>query len=337
MRQALLVVAPLVLCAALSLVAGTTSAKPPAATPSCGQRGRVVFDKDTVLVDASGRTLARFSGGESAVTFVAPPDDGSDLLRIETGTGRGSFRIPGFVKAKELRLYAAQPLPVVSGHVWLAAGTRVQVSGSSAGKVLVEKELSPPFEQRVAAIVDCSALGFTPGADAAPAQPGAARVFLLKEARLDLFGAVPPTSAPSFTLVRSPAVASARFFSREQRGGFVHVTYEGELSIDAWARASDLQPLPRGETAEVPRSSYLLSAAPRLQLAELPRVVKATRELALRLAPRDAEQAIGVIEPDAEAYVMDVIGIWAKVLPKSLHVLPDGEQAFWAKSKELGL
>jgi hypothetical protein len=336
MRQALPIVVSAVLGGALFLgVSGTISAKPPAAAPSCGQRGRVVFDKDSVLVDANGRRLARFSGGESAVTFVAPPVDGSELARVETGTGRGSFRIAGFIKASELRLYAAQQLPVANGHVWLANGTRVVAAGTSAGKVRVEKQLAPPFEQRVSAIVDCSALSFTAGNAVARTPPDTARVFLLKDARLDLYGSVPPTSSPILTLVRDPSVTSARFFGREQRGGFVHVQYQGEIVVDAWAKASELHPLPRGETSDVPSGSYLLSSAPQLQLAQLPRVVKTTRELPLRLAAREAEAPIGVVETDTDVYVMDVIASWAKVLPKSLHVLPDGEQAFWVKSSDL--
>src|SRR6266508_1524789 len=96
---------------ALALVGATllvgvptlSQAKPPDPAPLCGQRGRVIFDKDSTLADATGRKIARFSGGESAVTLLAPPADGSDLSRIETGTGRGSFRLSGFIKAAELR------------------------------------------------------------------------------------------------------------------------------------------------------------------------------------------------------------------------------------------
>src|SRR6187401_3433495 len=126
MRYGLPILAALLVGAALSVAVPTlTQAKLPEPAPSCGQRGRVVFDKDTTLADATGRKLARFSGGESAVTLLAPPVNGSDLARIETGTGRGSFRVAGFVKASELRLFASQSLPIVSGHVWLGVGTRV--------------------------------------------------------------------------------------------------------------------------------------------------------------------------------------------------------------------
>jgi hypothetical protein len=322
--------------ALLLAMASTSSAKPPAAAPQCGQRGRVVFDQHTTLMASDGRRIARFSGGESAVTFVAPPVDGSELAQIETGTGRGSFRIPGFVKASELRLYAARPLPVVSGHVWVGSGARVVAAGTVQGLVRVERELQSPFAERVSATVDCSALTFTPPPLRVPAHPGGARVFLLKEPRLELFDAMPPTSPAVFTLVRSPSVGSARLFSREQRGGYVHVLYDGDIVLDAWARASDLQPLPRGETSDVPSGSYLVTDPPRLKLEELPRVVKTTRELPLRLAARDSELPIGVIEPETEVYVMDVIASWTKVLPKSLHVLPEGDGAFWVKSSDLG-
>lgn len=317
-------------------VAGSSRAKPPEPAPTCGQRGHVIFDKDSTLSDADGRKLARFSGGESAVTLLSPPAEGSDLARIETGSGRGSFRIHGYIKASELRIFTSQRLPVVSGHVWLAPGTRVVAAASSGGKVRIEKQLNPPFDQRLSAMADCSALTFAQGAAPVHATPGNARVFSLKEPQLELFDSVPPTGSPILTLERAATVPQVRFFSTEQRGGFVHVKYDGELIIDAWAKASALTPLPRGEPADIPAGSYTLSSAPQLQLAQLPRVLRTTRELPLRLSAKDSDPAIGVIEPETEVYLMDTVGKWAKVLPKSLHVLPVGEQSFWVKAAELG-
>ena len=107
-------------------------------------RAASIFDKDTTLSDAAGRKLARFSGGESAVTLLAPPVEGSDLCAHRDRHGRGSFRIGGFVKACELRIYTSSALPVVSGHVWLAPGTRVVVASSRADKVRVDKQLMRP-------------------------------------------------------------------------------------------------------------------------------------------------------------------------------------------------
>lgn len=312
-------------------------ALPPAPAPSCGQKGRVRFDKDTLLFDAGGHRIARFSGGDSAVALLSPPVDGSDLARIETGTGRGSFRLHGFVKAAELRIFTSIAVPVVSGHVWLGVGTRVVAAGSSGGRVRIEKQLTTPFNQRFTAYADCGALTFSPPTAPGFAPHGSARVFLMKESTLELFDEMPPTGSPILTLQRSTTVESVRFFSNEQRGGFVHVQYQGDVNIDAWAKASDLTPLPRGETSDIPPGSYSMSSAPELQLSPLPRIVKTTRELPLRLAAKDAEAPAGVVEADTEVYVMDTIAGWAKVLPKSLHVLPAGDLAFWVKSADLGL
>jgi hypothetical protein len=325
------------LCAYVLLGDKRAQAKPPEPAPSCGQRGKAVFDKDSYLSDASGRHIARFSGGESAVTFVTPPLDGSDQARIETGTGRGSFRIAGYIKASELRSYTAVSLPVVSGHVWLAAGTRVTAAGVSGGKVRFEKQMTTPFNQRFTALGDCGALTFAPPTPPGFAVPGDARVFLMKVPLLDLYDEMPPTGSPVTTLQRSPSVDNVRFFSTEQRGGFVHVRYQGEINIDAWAKASELTPLARGETADVPPGSYSMSSPPQLQLSPLPRVVTTKKEIPLRISAKDADAPIGLIEPDTDVYVMDTIAGWAKVLPKSLHVLPAGDLSFWVKSADLGL
>lgn len=299
--------------------------------------GRVRFDKDTALVDASSRRLARFSGGESAVTLLAPPVDGSDVLRIETGTGRGSFRLHGFVKATDLRIFAGVAVPVVSGHVWLGVGTRVVLAAASGGKVRIEKQVTTPFNQKFTAYADCSALTFSPPTAPPFNVSGTARVFLMKEATLELFDEVPPTGSPIFTLQRAPLVDSVRFFSDEQRGGFVHVRYQGDVNIDAWAKAGDLTPLPRGETSDVPPGSYSMSSPPELQLSPLPRVVRVTKDVPIRIAAKDADSPVGVIEPDTDVYVMDTMAGWSKVLPKSLHVLPAGDLSFWVKSADLGL
>lgn len=315
----------------------SSHAKPPEPTPSCGQKGRVPFSKDSALTDRSGRRIARFSGGESAVTLVSPPASGSDLARIETGTGRGSFRVQGFVKAEELRLFTTYNVPIVSSHVWFSAGARVVAAGSTGGKVRIERQLSTPFHQRFTALADCSWLSFSPAPQPGSSMPGHARVYLMKVELLDLYANVPPTGAPLTTLHRAPQVDNVRFFSTEQRGGFVRVQYQGEINVDAWAKASDLVALPRGETSDLPPGSYTMTTPPQLQLQAPPRVVTTTRELALRVAARDAEPPVGVVEPDTEVYVMDTVAGWANVLPKSLHILPADNLSFWVKASDLGL
>jgi hypothetical protein len=300
-----------------------------------------VFDKDTVLSDAAGRTVARFSGGESAVTLLSPPVAGSDQALIETGTGRGSFRLRGLVKAGELRTFSNVSIPIVPSHVWIRPGVRVVAAGMSSGlsadKVKVEKQISSPFKQLFHALADCNILTFTPPSESGFSVPANARVFLMKVSRLDLYDQPGPQGRIVFSLQRSALTDSVRFFSTEQRGGFVHIEYGGEVGIDAWAKAAELQALPRGETSDVAPSSITMSSPPQLQLEKAPRIVQTKREVPLRVAAREAEAPIGVIEPDTDVYVMDTVAGWANVLPKSLHVLPAGNLSFWTKAADLGL
>ena len=55
----------------------------------------------------------------------------------------------------------------------------------------------------------------------------------------------------------------------------LHLTYYGEVRIDAWAKAHDLVPLPRGDFAETWSGGYTLSTPPQLQLQKEPPFLRA--------------------------------------------------------------
>ena len=195
----------LVLSALLASVPALTQGKPPQPAPSCGQRGRVLFDKDTTLIDANGRKLARFSGGESAVTLLAATD-----RRQRLGSDRDGYR-PRFVSIERFRegeraphLHQRRSAGCERSRVarrWHARhGRRLE----RLGKVRVDKQVSTPFNQRFSATTECSTLTFTPPTPPAFSMPGSARVFLMKVALLDLYDDMPPTGAPVTTLQRSP-------------------------------------------------------------------------------------------------------------------------------------
>jgi len=335
-----------------ALVGGSALSTPAHAKPSgvvgvaCALQGRTFFDKDTTLSDDSGRKLARFSGSESPVLLLEAPKDESSLARIQTGTGQGSFRIAGLIKPSELRVLTRSSLPVVAGHVWIGAGQRVALAGVAGGKLKVDKQVTSPFNQRFSALAECGALAFSslerPGQPLLTTAPGSsapsnARVYLMRVPLLNLYASGSSGGSPVTTLQRSPLADSVRFFGTQQRGGFVHIQYHGEVLIDGWARSADLVALPKGEVSDIAPTAYTLSSAPELQLPNTPRVVKVSREVPLRLAAKDNEPAIGIIEPSTEVYVMDVMAGWAAVLPKSLHILPAAELQFWAKAADLGL
>jgi hypothetical protein len=324
------------------LAAAALNAAPPSArsaeaasSASCLLSGRSFFDKDTQLNDAAGREIARFSGADSAVKLLSAPSDASGLSRIETGTGRGSFRLSGFVPASQLRVYTLQRIPVVPGHVFIDSGTRVTLAGASGTQLKVIKQVQTPFNQRFSATAECGALTLAPGVPPGFSPPGDARVYLMKQSMMDLYSGGPPDATIVTTLQKSPLADNVRFFSTEQRAGFVRVQYRAEIVIDGWAKASDLKALPRGETADVASAVATFNSPPQLKLEKAPRVVKTTAEVPLRLAAKPTEKPVGVIEPDTEVLVLEVIADWATVLPKSLHVLPPPEAQFWVKMSDL--
>jgi len=95
-------------------------------------------------------------------------------------------------------------------------------------------------------------------------------------------------------------------------------------------------------TRGLARCAGMLDSAPELQLLKPPRVVKATREVPLKLAAKDDER--GCRHPAQGRYRATDGGLrdgcdggWAAVLPKSLHILPAAELQFWVKAAELGI
>ena len=68
-----------------------------------------------------------------------------------------------------------------------------------------------------------------------------------------------------------------------------------------------------------------------------PRVVKPVREIPLRANAKESEATIGVVEPGAETFVLDVVAGWASVMPKALNVVPGPEGQFWVKASDLGI
>ena len=66
-------------------------------------------------------------------------------------------------------------------------------------------------------------------------------------------------------------------------------------------------------------------------------MVKPARDVPLRAAAKESEATIGVVEPGAETFVLDVVAGWASVMPKAMNVLPGPDGQFWVKASDLGI
>jgi hypothetical protein len=301
----------------------------------CGITGRSTPSLNTAIADADGRTIARFSGAETTVTVSGFSLKTAAKARVETGNGRGGFRVKGFVETSALPLFTKQEVTVTKNHLRIGKDREVRVVGTNGLELRIERVSSPPAKVTLAAFTPCSTLKLTPGTPPGWSPPGSARGYALRQDALELFSAPQGTSVG--TLFKTPGAGALLFFSTEQSGNMVHVEYHADIVVDAWARASDLSALPPGETMDQLASIPPQRSAPRLALPNNPRVVRAVRDVPVRGSAKDGAPVVGVIEPDAEAYVIDIMAGWVSVMPKALDVVPPDGGAFWVKKTELGI
>jgi hypothetical protein len=301
----------------------------------CGITGRSTLPLNTPLKDAEGRAIARFSGGETTLTVSGFTLKTAARARVETGNGRGGFRVKGFIDTAALPLFTKQEVSVTKTFLRVGKERQVTVVGTSGTELRIERVSSSPAKVTLAAFTPCSNLKLTPGTPPGWSPPGFARGYMLKKDSLDLFSAPQGTSVG--TLYKTPGADALLFFSNEQSGGMIHVEYHADIIVDAWARAVDLTALPAGETMDQVASLPSQRGTPRLALPGNPRVVRALREVPVRGAAKDGTPIVGVIEPDAEAYVIDIMAGWVSVMPKALDVVPPEGGAFWVKKTELGI
>ncbi len=303
----------------------------------CTLSGKAEMPVNVVIYDKAdgGSAIARFTGGETRLALSQPFAQGGKRAYVATGTGTGSFRVDGWTDVTKVPIFTSRNVPIVAGHVWIGAHRQVEVTASSGSRFKIQKRVTTPLRQTFNGWADCSALTLSGGTPLVSEVPGNARGYVLRKDTAELYDTWAKDKTLVTVLHKAPETTGVLLWSEEQRGGFVRVTYNGEVMIDAWARAAELRALPRGETMDVARPSVTKSQPPRLALANNPKVVTTQKELPLRIAAREDGQVIGVVEAVTELYVLDVVAGWASVLPKSLHVAPHGDGQFWVKNSEL--
>jgi hypothetical protein len=304
-------------------------------TLRCAMSGRAELTQNTPLLDAQGHAIARFTGAPVLLAVHALTLGENPRAEIETGGARGSFRLRGLLETPKLPLFTTENVPVAAGHLLIAAHRGVSVTATSPDKLKIQHPAAPPLAQSLSTWTTCAALAVDPGTPSGWSPPGDARGFALRKDALELFDA--PSGSAVGVLHKAPSAGAVLFFSGEQSGAWVHVERHTDVIVDAWAKASDLSALPRGELLDEPLPPTSTRGAARLALATEPRSIRTTRDVPLRAHAKDDAALIGSIAPDTETYVVEIMAGWVSVLPKTLEIMqPDGG-ALWAKASELGL
>ncbi|MEZ4223412.1 MAG: hypothetical protein R3B13_20870 [Polyangiaceae bacterium] len=336
-RTSLLGVLAATLAAGLLAPAPVRAQKATADATQCSVRGLAQLPIDLPIYDKSeaGTPIARFTGGESALAASDFFAGGGKRVQVQTGTGKGSFRIAGWAEAAKIPVFTSRRISVVPGHLYIAPYQSVEVQSGSSNRLKLKKRVFSSIQQTFSAWTDCSGLTFDSKSPPAYAPSGHARGYVLKRDSVELYDDYQAERSLVTVLNKSADSEGVLLWSEEQKGGWVHVEYHGDVIIDAWARSRDLKALPRGETMDVQRGAVTKRSAPKLKLAEKPTLVTTTKEVPIRTGARDDAPVIGRIEADTETYVLDTIAGWSSVLPKALNVAPYGDGQFWVKSSDL--
>lgn len=297
----------------------------------CRLRGAARMDPDTQIYASRGdqTLIGRFTGESTPLVLAGASASAGERVRIQTGTGRGSFRLDGFLEAGQLPLVAAGRIALVEGHLWIARGESLDLVRYEGGRFEVQLALAAALDQTFRGWAGCSQLAIAPPVSRGDwAPPTGARGYVLKRANLALFDSWRASRERVTVLERAADAGGLLVFGTDRQAEWVRVHYNRGVVVDAWARESDLEALPPGETLDQ-APSRAASDRRRLAAADGSRVVRARRELPIRLVAKASATVIGYIERDAQASVVQTVAGWASVLPQPLTVAPPEGAGFW--------
>lgn len=305
---------------------------------SCTLSGSTLPAIDTTIYEKSdgSSAIAKLTGGKIGLTVSDFFSGGGDRVRVKTSAGGSGFRIEGWIDASKLSLFTSKDVPVVQNHVWIAAQREVTPIAAGSGKLRVKRQVGSPFSQAFTGWAPCGSLALGASTPNGWSPAGNARAYVAKK-DVELYDS--GDEGRSMITMLSPDSSSDGIvlWSTEKKGGWVHLVHHSDVVIDAWARASDLKALPRGETQDSQPGATTKRNPPTLKLSGDAKTATAPKDLEIRSSAGDKGKVIGTLESGAEVYVLDIVAGWASILPKALNVSPHGDGQFWVKAKALGV
>jgi hypothetical protein len=243
-------------------------------------------------------------------------------------------RIEGWIDATKVPLVAKTDVPIVPAHVWIGRGEPLKLKGAMPGKLKVSTTITAT-QQKLDAKASCSEVGIGRIKVDESSIPSAAKKYVLKKTSLDLYD--DPSGGTVFTIEVPNAESGVLLYSTEAKGAWIHVQHGGMFVVDAWAKAADLKPFPKGEMLDALGGGSMVSISPaKLKVDGSTKLVKLGKDSSIRLNPNDGVKPIGIIEADAEVIVVDTVGGWSRVYPKGLEIIPPDGKDFWMKAADLG-
>jgi hypothetical protein len=300
----------------------------------CVLEGTYPVAKGTTIFDAAsgGRAIGGFTGAFASITMRdLPADPATGRARVATSNGTPALRIEGFADPRGFELFTTRDLPVSGGHVWVSSAQHVKMIRFANDQITAELTIGGSQDQKVRVTAPCDAFALERAQPAGMDVPGNARGYLMKTSTIELYDEPKGDVVLALQMIEG---TGQLFWSTEMRAGFVHVQSRADLTIDAWARYKDLDPLKKGEMRDQLAPPRVAVTGAQLALDKAPPLVKAVRDVPVRAKRDDKAKVVGAIETGAEVYLMETIAGWTNVLPKGLGVIPPEGEGFWIPASE---
>ncbi len=302
---------------------------------TCSIKGTYPPSKNTKLFDApsGGNLIATLTGAYIPMTLTEIPfDPSTGRARLATSVGSGAMRLEGFVSPADITLFTTRDISVYGGSVWISSAQKVRIVKASQSSLTVEVGIAGTMNQTVQATAPCDAFALVKGAVQPFEVPGNGRGYMTKKQTVELFDKPNGDVVLSLSMLEG---AGQLYWSTESKLGYVHVMSRSDLTIDAWARLRDLDPLKKGEMMDpyIPPTTQIAGAE--LTFDKPPPLVRVTREIPIRSKRDDKAKPVGVVEADTEVYVLETVAGWTNILPKHLGIVAPDDGGFWIPSSEL--
>lgn len=241
------------------------------------------------------------------------------------------MRLDGYVEAQEMPVFSTRDVSIYGGNVWLSSGQKVRLVKATADSITVEITLAGTLNQTTRATAPCDAFSLVKNSPSPFEIPGNARGYMTKKQTVELFDK--PNGDVIFTMNMMEGTGQL-FWSTESKAGFVHVMGRADLTIDAWVRLRDLDPLKKGEMVDQYIPPEKQTAGAQLAFDKPPPLVRATKPIPIRAKRDEKAKIIGQVEVDAEIYVLETVAGWTNILPKHLGIVAPEDGGFWIPAAE---
>ena len=316
-------------------LAGEAAGPKEVTSPDCSIKGTYPPAKGTKVFDQAtgGNIIASLTGAYLPMTLSEIPFDPTTFrARLATSTGTGNLRIEGYVSVSDLPLYTAQDISVQGATIWISSAQRVKLVRATKTAITVELAVGGTLKQTVRATAPCEAFALAKGTPQRIELSPKGRSYMTKKEKVELYEQ--PNGKVVFTLNMMEGTGQL-FWGDKVRQGFVHVISRNDLTIDAWVPLKDLEAIKKDEMMDQYVPPVMPVSGATLSFDKPPLVGRATRPIPIRAKRDESAKPVGVLETDAEFYILETVTTWTNVMPKHLGVLPPDDGGFWIPSVEV--